>query len=201
VVIAIGILGKPNKPDYPLPRTLRDRLLFDVTSRPLRDADVLVVGGGDSASEYVQYLVQRGNRVTLSYRRTEFTRMNDINRESLSALIRRGQVAPQLGSTIEKVTDEGGRVQVHYRESFPTRTYDFVVYALGGSTPDNFLKTIGIAFNGESPHLQTGHETSVPGMFLVGDLSAGPKGGSIIWAFNSANTAMRRILGAYLSPR
>ena len=38
-----------------------------------------MVGGGDSASEYCQYLVQRGNRVTLSYRRAEFVRMNDIN--------------------------------------------------------------------------------------------------------------------------
>jgi thioredoxin reductase (NADPH) len=199
IAIAIGILGKPNKPDYPLPRTLKNRLLFDVTSVPLQDADVLVIGGGDSASEYAQYLVQRGNRVTLSYRRTEFTRMNDINRESLSALTQRGEVTLLLGSTIEKVTDEEGRVQVHYREpSFPTRTHDYVVYALGGSTPENFLKTSGIAFNGDSPHLQAGYETSVPGLFLVGDLSAGPKGGSIIWAFNSANTAMRKILGEYL---
>jgi hypothetical protein len=35
-------------------------------------------------------------------------------------------------------------------------------------------------------------------MFLIGDLSAGTKGGSIIWAFNSANTAMKRICREYL---
>jgi thioredoxin reductase (NADPH) len=199
VVIAIGILGKPNKPEYQLPRTLRNQLLFDVTSVPVENAGVLVVGGGDSASEYVQFLVQRGNRVTLSYRRKEFTRMNDINRESLSALERRQQVAVLHGSNIEKITDAGGRPQVHFKEeSFGAQTYDFIVYALGGSTPDNFLRTIGIEFNGDSPHLQEGYETSVPGMFLVGDLSAGPKGGSIIWAFNSANTAMRKILKEYL---
>jgi thioredoxin reductase (NADPH) len=199
VVIAIGILGKPNKPEYPLPRTLKNRLLFDVTSVPVEHADVLVVGGGDSASEYAQFLVQRGNRVTLSYRRSEFTRMNEINRESLSALVRRQQVSVLSGSNIDTVADAGGRPEVHYKEpSFATQTYDFVVYALGGSTPDNFLRTIGIEFNGQSPHLQDGHETSVPGMFLVGDLSAGPKGGSIIWAFNSASTAMRKILKEYL---
>jgi thioredoxin reductase (NADPH) len=199
LTIAIGILGKPNRPEYQLPRTLRNRLLFDVTSVPVENADVLVVGGGDSASEYVQFLVQKGNRVTLSYRRTDFTRMNDINRESLSALVRRQQAAVLQGSNIEKVADAGGRAQVHFKEeSFGTRTYDFIVYALGGSTPDNFLRAIGIEFNGDSPHLQEGYETSVPGMFLVGDLSAGPKGGSIIWAFNSANTAMRKILKEYL---
>jgi thioredoxin reductase (NADPH) len=199
VVIAIGILGKPNRPEYQLPRTLKNRLLFDVTSVPVENADVLVVGGGDSASEYVQFLVQRGNRVTLSYRRKEFTRMNDINRESLLALVRRQQATLLGGSNIGKVTDAGGRPQVHFKEeSFGTQTYEFIVYALGGSTPDNFLRAIGIEFNGDSPHLQEGYETSVPGMFLVGDLSAGPKGGSIIWAFNSAHTAMRKILKDYL---
>lgn len=199
VVIAIGILGKPNKPEYPLPRTLRDRLLFDVTSIPVEDAEVLIVGGGDSASEYCQYLAQRGNRVTLSYRRKEFTRMNDINRVSLLTLAKREQLTILYESTIQGVADVGGRPEVQFREKlFGSRTYDFVIFALGGSTPDNFLKTIGIAFNGEAPHLREGYETSVPGMFLVGDLSAGTKGGSIIWAFNSANTAMRRIVRDYL---
>jgi thioredoxin reductase (NADPH) len=199
VVIAIGILGKPNKPDYPLPRTLKDRLLFDVTSVPLENADILIVGGGDSASEYCQYLSQRGNRVSLSYRKTDFSRMNDINRESLLALGKRGQVELLLGSTIARVADAQGRPEVTFTEtSLGARRYDYIVYALGGSTPENFLKTIGIEFNGAAPQLKEAYETSVPGLFLVGDLSAGPKGGSIIWAFNSANTAMRKICREYL---
>jgi thioredoxin reductase len=88
-------------------------------------------------------------------------------------------------------------------ESLGTRGFDYLVYALGGSTPENFLRTIGIEFNGDAPRLLEAYETTVPGLFLVGDLSAGPKGGSIIWAFNSANTAMRRNCRQYLncSPR
>ena len=197
VVIAIGILGKPNKPEYPMPRTLRQRLLFDVTSVPIENSRVLVVGGGDSASEYCQYLSQKGNRVSLSYRRTEFSRMNDINRESLLALAARGEVELLLGSNIAAVRDAGGLPSVEFKETGP-RMFDYVVYALGGSTPENFLRTIGIAFNGEEPHLLEGYETTVPGMFLVGDLSAGTRGGSIIWAFNSTNTAMKRIWQQYL---
>lgn len=199
VVIAIGILGKPNKPDYQLPRTLKQRLLFDVTTVPVENSRVLVVGGGDSASEYCQYLVQRGNTVSFSYRRTKLSRMNDINRESLMALAERGQVEMLLDSTITGIRDEGGVPAVTFTGSVNgVRTFDVVVYALGGSTPTNFLKTMGIEFNGEAPHLQEGYETSVPGMFLVGDLSAGTKGGSIIWAFNSANTAMKKMTREYL---
>jgi len=199
VVIAIGILGKPNKPDYQLPRSLKNRLLFDVTTTPIADAEVLVVGGGDSASEYCQYLSQGGNRVALSYRKSGFSRMNDINRRSLLALAERGLVEILSESNVKVIADNGGHPDVVFREpQYGTRRFDYVIYALGGSTPENFLKMIGIAFNGEAPHLGESHETSVPGLFLVGDLSAGPKGGSIIWAFNSANTAMQKICRDYL---
>lgn len=199
VIIAIGILGKPNKPDYRLPLSLKSRILFDMTTAPVINSDVLVVGGGDSASEYCQYLVQQGNRVTLSYRRSEFTRMNRINAESLLALANRGLVEIQYESNIVSVTDAGGRPEVRYQEerSAP-RTFDWIVYALGGTTPKNFLKTIGIEFIGDGPHIADGFETNIPGMFLIGDLSAGVQGGSIIWAFNTANSAMRKICSQYL---
>lgn len=57
---------------------------------------------------------------------------------------------------------------------------------------------IGIEFDAPEPVLKEGYETNIPGLFLIGDLSAGKKGGSIVWAFNSANTAMKRICGNYL---
>ena len=200
VAIAIGILGKPNKPQYRLPVTLKGRLLFDLTTIDVQHSTVLVVGGGDSASEYCQYLVQMGNKVTLSYRQKAFSRINDINLRSLLALAEQGQVQILYGSNVGQITDERGRPEVKYAEEpFGTQTYDYVVYALGGTTPHNFLKTIGIEFDGEQPYMKDGYETNVAGMFLIGDLSAGTKGGSIIWAFNSANTAMKRICRDYLA--
>ncbi len=200
VAIAIGILGRPNKPQYGLPPSLRGRMLFDLTTTEVAGSSVLVVGGGDSASEYCQYLVQRGNRVTLSYRKREFIRMNRVNRDSLLALAEAGKVEILPGSNIEAVQDAGGRPQAHFAEKeFGARGFDFIVYALGGTTPHNFLKTIGIQFDGVEPYLKEHYETNVAGMFLIGDLSAGAKGGSIIWAFNTANTAIQRIYDAYLT--
>lgn len=171
-----------------------------MTSRDISGSDVLVVGGGDSASEYCQYLVQKGNRVSLSYRRREFTRMNDINRQSILALAERGDVSIVYESNVAGVSDVGGRPRVRFKEpSFETRVFDYLVYTLGGTTPHNFLKTIGIEYEGEAPYVKEGGETSVPGMFLIGDLSAGTKGGSIIWAFNSANSAIKKIFSQYLT--
>ncbi|MEO6325386.1 MAG: NAD(P)-binding domain-containing protein [Thermoanaerobaculia bacterium] len=200
--IAIGILGRPRKPDWTLPGSLRTKITFDVTSYPVKDKDVLVVGGGDSASEYAQYLVQEGNRVALSYRGLDFARMNDINRRSLEELELEGKVLVQRGSDVLRVEADGGRPRVVYKDDQPdAMTFDHVVLALGGTTPENFLKTIGIDFDGAMPMLRDGYETSIPGLFLVGDLTAGRTGGSIITAFNSANEAMRALLRSHLNWR
>ena len=197
LAIAIGILGKPNKPAYPLPRSLKSRLLFEIVTQQIRSSKVLVVGGGDSASEYAQHLSHEGNDVTLSYRGEEFRRMNDINRASLLALGERGSVRLLLSSNVVGIRDSASRPSVLFGHG-GEETFDYVVYALGGSAPHDFLKAVGIEFDGPEPVLKDGYETSVPGLFLLGDLSAGRRGGSINWAFNSANTAMKRICERYL---
>ena len=196
-VIAIGILDKPNKPGYRIPVKLNKRIHYDLTSAVLENEECLVVGGGDTASEYCQYLVEHGNRVTLSYRQTTFSRLNRVNYESLMALEQRGQVNILRGNNIKQVEeDEAGRARVLFEETaFPPMSFDQIVYALGGTTPTNFLKTIGIAFAGTEPVLKEGYETNVPGLYLIGDLSAGKKGGSINLAFNMAAEAMRNICG------
>jgi len=201
IAIAVGILGKPNKPSYKIPASIKKRTLFDLTTIEIKNSKVLVVGGGDSASEYCQFLSEdsENNDVTLSYRKKTVARMNDINRDSLLTMVGTQKVRLLFASNIEKLSDEDGRPKVHFEEdNYEDEVFDYVVYALGGTTPENFLKTIGIEFNGPDPFLKDGYETNVPGLFLIGDLSAGKKGGSIIWAFNSANTAMRKICAEYL---
>jgi len=197
-VIAIGILGKPNKPDYRLPGKLRKQIHFDITSTKIEGQDVLVVGGGDSASEYCQFLVERGNRVTLSYRKGDFSRMTTVNRESLLLLEKRGEAELLRASNIDALEEQAGRVVVKFGEaSLDDEDFDHVVYALGGTTPDNFLKSVGIAYDGDAPEVNAGYETSIPGLYLIGDLS--PGGGSIILSFNSSREAIGSICDGHLS--
>ena len=193
--VAIGIFGRPNKPkEYSFPPSLRQRLLFDITSVPIRDESVLVIGGGDTAAEYVQYLHAAGNRVTLSYRQSEFTRLNDQNRAELLSLEQREAVEILRSTNILRIEDERGLPHVVFREdTVSPRTFERVVYALGGTTPTNFLRTLGIAFNDEGPIFDESGATNVPGLYLLGDLVVGKKGGSIITAFNSAVRAMKHI--------
>jgi len=192
---AIGIFGRPNKPkDYSFPPSLRQRLLFDITSIPIRNENVLVVGGGDTASEYVQYLHAAGNRVTLSYRQADFVRLNDQNRTALFSLEQNKEVEILRSTNILRIDDDKSRPQVVFQEDAVTpRTFERVIYALGGTTPTNFLRTLGIAFNDEGPIFDDAGATNVPGLYLLGDLVVGKKGGSIITAFNSAVRAMKHI--------
>jgi thioredoxin reductase (NADPH) len=192
---AIGIFGRPNKPkEYRLPPTLKERLLFDMTSQQIQNEAVLVVGGGDTAAEYVQYLRQLDNRITLSYRKADFNRLNQQNHDALLAMEARGEVEILRNSNIKEIEDESGRPRISFVEpEHPVRTLDRVIFALGGTTPTNFLHTLGIAFNGDGPLFDEAGGTNVDGLYLIGDLVVGKKGGSIITAFNSAVRAMKSI--------
>ncbi len=192
---AIGIFGRPNKPkDYRLPPTLKERLLFDMTSQRIQNEGVLVVGGGDTAAEYVQYLRQQDNRITLSYRKTDFTRLNQQNHDALLGMEQRGEVEILRSSNIKEIEDEAGRPRINFAEpEYTARTLDRVIFALGGTTPANFLHTLGITFNGDGPAFDEAGATNVDGLYLIGDLVVGKKGGSIITAFNSAVRAMKSI--------
>jgi thioredoxin reductase (NADPH) len=192
---AIGIFGRPNKPkEFQLPPSLKERLLFDMTLQPIQSEAVLVVGGGDTAAEYVQYLPKQDNRVTLSYRKADFTRLNQQNHNALLTMEKRGEVEILRSSNIKEIKDEAGRPLITFAEAeHASRIFDRVIFALGGTTPTNFLHTLGIAFNADGPVFDEAGATNVVGLYLLGDLVVGKKGGSIITAFNSAVRAMKSI--------
>jgi thioredoxin reductase (NADPH) len=100
-------------------------------------------------------------------------------------------------SNIESVSEEEGRPRTHFaEEEHRDRTFDHIIYALGGSTPENFLREIGIAFQGKHPDVTQGYETSIKGLYLIGDLA--PESGSIILAFNTSRDAMKDICESHL---
>ena len=134
------------------------------------------------------------NRVTLSYRKADFTRINQQNHDALMAMEKRGEVEILRSSNIKEIEDGAGRPRITFAEAeHPSRIFDRVIFALGGTTPTNFLHTLGITFNGDGPVFDESGATNVPGLYLIGDLVVGKKGGSIITAFNSAVRAMKSI--------
>jgi thioredoxin reductase (NADPH) len=132
--------------------------------------------------------------VTLSYRRAEFARLNDRNLATLHRLEQSGEVEILRPSNVVELESENGRPHVRFKEKqYAARVFDRIVYALGGTTPTNFLRMLGVDITDKGPVFDAAGETNVPGLFLIGDLVVGRAGGSINTAFNSAVHTMRRI--------
>jgi thioredoxin reductase (NADPH) len=197
VAIGIGILGRPNKPSYKIPVKLRKEVLFDLTSVPIKNEKVLVVGGGDSSSEYCQILVDENCEVTLAYRSIEFTKMMDSNREEALRLESEKRLRILRSCEISEIQEHEGKPKVLFQDDkkFPTEVFDKVVFAIGGTTPVNFLKSIGLEFDADNwVKIGPDGETTVPGVYVIGDLAVSKTGGSIITAYNSSYRTARRIL-------
>jgi thioredoxin reductase (NADPH) len=80
LVLALGRRGTPRR--LGVPGEHLSKVMYRlIDAESYQDCDILVVGGGDSAVEAAAGLALQGtNRVTLSYRKGEFSRMHGRSR-------------------------------------------------------------------------------------------------------------------------
>ncbi len=195
VIVAIGVFGKPVKPSYPISAELKDRVLFSLPKTPIEGSSVLVVGGGDTAAEVACFLCEK-NDVSLSYRRAEFFRLNDINACNLKRCSCKNKINVMLSTDIDHLSRDtaGEKIAVLFKDG-RTMSYDYVLYCLGGSTPQAFLEAAGVEFNGKMAVADSAGETNVQRLFLAGDLAV--EKGSIMAAFNSAKRTVDAVKERY----
>ncbi len=190
VIVSIGRMGKPNKPSYKIPPSIKQQVNFNLDKCGSGEK-ILVVGGGDSAVEYACDL-SCCNEVTLNYRRETLSRPNPTNREMIAAYSEKGAVALKLGVNIEGLENEHGKVKVNFADG--SELYDRVIYAIGGTTPKDFLKSCGIPLDeGGEPIFDANYETPVKGLYISGDI-AFKSGGSIAIALNHGYRIVNHIL-------
>jgi len=183
VVIAIGNMGKPNKPSYPIPPKIRKIVNFNI-DKYNKDEKILVVGGGNSASEYAYELAQECN-VTLNYRKNTFSRVNPENIDNLNKAVKQNGLKLKMGIDIDHLSALKDKVRVHFNlRDF--EDFDRIIYAIGGVVPTDFLKSSGVTFNEHNKIiLNQNLESEVKNLFIAGDLTVS-SGGSIALAINNA---------------
>ena len=142
VVLALGRNGTPQKLDVPgeeLPKVMYRLIEAD----HYINKHILIVGGGDSAVEAAMGLAsQSGNTVTLSYRKAEFSRIMERNRQRLDESVRKKKLRLVLNSTPAEIRKDSVLLDVEGEaREFPN---DFVWIFAGGSTPNEFLEKVGI---------------------------------------------------------
>jgi thioredoxin reductase (NADPH) len=143
VVLAIGKRGSPRKLEAK--GSEHPKVMYALTdAAQYSRARILVVGGGDSAAEAAIGLSnQEGNEVTLSYRKKEFARLKDKNRQALERVIGEGKVRFVPGSQVAEVTEKEVVLEREDRQR-ERLANDHLFALLGGTSPNAFLQTLGI---------------------------------------------------------
>lgn len=144
VILAMGRAGTPRKlgvKGEEMPHVLYRLIEADHYT----GKNILVVGGGDSAVEAAMGLAhQAGNKVTLSYRKSEFSRLKDRNAKRIEENMRSGKLEVLFNSMPTEFRE--GSVSIEVSGEIREMPNDYVWIFAGGIPPSDFLKTAGVAF-------------------------------------------------------
>ncbi len=180
VVVTIGRMGKPNKPSYKIPPSIRKKIRYTLEDCG-EDEKILIVGGGDSAIEYAVDLCDN-NDVSICYRRETFRRANPTNQKNIANAVLHQEIKPILGVNISALEDIDGKINVIFDE-IDSQIFDRVIYAIGGTTPSSFLASSGIKEKDKVPVHDENYQTNIKGLFVAGDITQ-ESGGSIALGLN-----------------
>ena len=191
VVIAIGKMGKPNKPDYKVPIEIQKSINFNLDNCS-KNENILVIGGGNSAAEYAYSLALDENIVTLAYRKENFTRLNPINEKMIKEFEANKKLTIKLNCDINSLEDENGFVKVNYSNG-ESQNFNRVIYAIGGTAPIDFLKLCGVKIDDNSkPLFNENFECCCKNLYLAGDITSKNEG-SISSSLNHGYLIAQRI--------
>lgn len=158
VVLAMGRSGTPRKlgvKGEDLPKVMYRLIEADHYIHK----NILVVGGGDSAVEAAMGLaLQKGNQVTISYRKDSFGRIKERNAQRLHSALRSGKLRVIFDSTPVEFTERS--VLLNAAGESQELPNDFVWIFAGGEAPNDFLKKAGIAFGPQDITLETVKEAA-----------------------------------------
>ncbi len=194
IVVTIGKMSKPNKPSYKIPLSIKKYVNFNLDECSSGEK-ILVVGGGNSASEYAYELADEGNIVTLVYRKEKFSRLNSENENILNEYNGQEKLRLRMNTDIESLESCSGKVKVNFNDGYYA-IYDRIIYAIGGTSPVDFLKKCGIEVDENNNPIHDEHyRTNVACMYVAGDIAFNT-GGSIAAAlshgYHIINSFMRR---------
>ncbi len=175
VVIATGFYDLPNVMGIPGEDLAKVHHYYN-EPHPYFDADVLVIGGRNSAAIAALELWRHGARVTLVHRGASIhERVKYWIKPDIENRIKNREITAYFNSVVKEIMPSA--VVLATSNGEVTLKNDFVL-ALTGYHPDlDFLRSIGIQV-GEPPdcrpmvNLQT-LETNVPGIYLAGVVVAG----------------------------
>lgn len=165
----------------------------------MRDKDVLIVGGGDSAFDWASNLEEIARSITLIHRRDRWRAHEDsvakVIASSVDVRTFTEVAAINGGDEIESVTVFNN--QTDERETLKIQK---VVAALGFKSDLGPLKSWDVEIDGRHVIVDTTMQTNIPGVFAAGDITDYPgKVRLIAVGFGEAATAVNNA-AVYIDP-
>jgi len=145
IVLATGQRGNPRK--LGVPGEDREQVYHRLYSpKHYQDEDILVVGGGNSAVEAALALSEQ-NRVVLSYRGSEFSRLFKDNQRKLQEAVNAGRIRVMHNSNVERFDD--GTCAIRENGQITRVPFHHAFVLIGADVPTEFLHSLGIQLENE----------------------------------------------------
>ena len=152
---------------------VKDKGVYNFVTDPdrFKGANVLVVGGGDTAIDAVHMIADDAKKIYLVHRRDSFraaeTKVKQIVDDDMAEIIYEHQVAELKGEkTLEKAILQD--VNTHMKREIEV---DKCILAVGMSTNLDIFEDLGIKTEGKYIKVDKEMRTNVPGVFAVGDIA------------------------------
>ncbi len=143
VIVAIGQSGNFRKMNVPGEES--DKVYNRLHDpKDYAGQHVLVVGGGDSALETAIALAQSGADVTISYRKSEFSRPKPENIEGIERL----KIRREMNSQVKEILPDKVHLQRNDGAAI-TLINDVVFSMIGREAPLDFFRRSGVSIAGE----------------------------------------------------
>lgn len=156
----------------------------------MRDRDVLIVGGGDSAVDWALNLEGIAKSITLIHRRDRFRAHEASVTQLLNSSVR-VMTNYELASINGNGAIDSAVVFDNRDDSRETLQVDRIIAALGFTSDLGPVKTWGLELAGRQIAVDTTMQTNIPGVYAAGDITEYPgKVRLISVGFGEAATAV-----------
>jgi thioredoxin reductase (NADPH) len=147
VVLALGRRGTPRKLN--VPGEDKSKVMYKLMdAETYQNENVLIVGGGDSAVEAAIGLArQKGNSVTVSYRKSKFFRIKSKNEEKITEMIAEKRIKVLFNTSVTEIRDTEVSLKTDTEETILIPNSYVFIFA-GGEPPFPLMQKIGIRFGG-----------------------------------------------------
>jgi len=155
VLLAIGRRGSPRKLNVPGEQL--EKVAYRLLEpENIKDQNVLIVGGGDSAIEAALSLADH-NKVLLSYRGEAFQRIKPKNSEKINKAIEDDRIDVRFSTNVLKIDEDKITLATQDNNVVDIKN-DLVYIFAGGELPTQFLQKAGIGITTRFGHTILKHE-------------------------------------------